>query len=371
MKKTMRLAVLGALLAAGISQASAQSNVWDQLVTFTLNGWTQAGFVAANTRSLIDLMSNQTNIDNTAGVVTTVTNTVVSTNITAAGTNVAEVDVTNDVTFALSTNSYWFTTNLVSGGTNLVFTNFPAAITTNLIVFTNGVSDGTTNSVTLTQTSVSPPTYTFANLVGSNGYYFTNSYVQTNVVAGTTNGAAPFITAVLTTNANPSNLVFSFEFSTQTFATNTVVVTTTNGITNVTPNFSSLKSPSLHRLVTIIDGTNSPAKYVVRTLRPLLDTDVTGFFSSATDTNTVSISKGAKTIVHRLKSDLFSDPDGSFIKFVGEDVAVFGPLRSRGTELTSSILLGSTNVVGFAGSVPLGILDGRGSIIVYPGVLNK
>jgi hypothetical protein len=368
MKKTMRLAVLGALLAAGISQASAQSNVWDQLVTFTLNGWTQAGFVAANTRSLIDLMSNQTNIDNTAGVVTTVTNTVVSTNITAAGTNVAEVDVTNDFALWLSVSNSWFATNLVSG-TNLVFTNFPTSIVaTNFVVLSNGVPVAT-NSVTLSSTTLAPPTYTFANLVASNEYYFTNIFAITNSTL--TNSAAPFITAVLLTNSTTNSLVFSLEYSTQTFATNTVVVTTTNGITNVTPNFSSLKSPSLHRLVTIIDGTNSPAKYVVRTLRPLLDTDVTGFFSSATDTNTVSISKGAKTIVHRLKSDLFSDPDGSFIKFVGDDVAVFGPLRSRGTELTSSILLGSTNVVGFAGSVPLGILDGRGSIIVYPGVLNK
>ena len=35
MKKTIKMAVIGALLAAGVSRASAQSNVWDQPVTFS------------------------------------------------------------------------------------------------------------------------------------------------------------------------------------------------------------------------------------------------------------------------------------------------------------------------------------------------
>src|SRR5271155_3236539 len=111
MKKTIKVAVIGALLAAGISRASAQSNVWDQPMTFTLatvvqNGPGIAQPFAFNTKTLISLMSSQTITNFGEG---TVTNTTITNVTIVPSSTVAEIDVTNDGTFALSTNSYWFT----------------------------------------------------------------------------------------------------------------------------------------------------------------------------------------------------------------------------------------------------------------------
>jgi hypothetical protein len=380
MKKTIKMAVIGALLAAGVSRASAQSNVWDQPVTFSFpvvldNG---LGFEhgTVSTRTIINLMSSQTITNFNEGVVTntTVTNVTI---VPVSTTTTPEFDVTNNTVFALSTNSSWFTTNLVAGGTNLVLTAFPTSITaTNVVGLSNGVPF-VTNSVTLSQSSTNPVTYTFVNQASSNTYYFTNIFAVTN--ASGTNIPASLISAVLLTNSNPSNLVFSFEFS--SYSTNTSTVSITNPVVTTTPDFVHDKFASLHRLVTILNGSNQPATYSVRagaTLKTVVDYDVSGFFTKTSDSNTVTHTVGKTVTTYRLDDIYFVTPDGSKVRFAGEAKDVTGPLRAKGAQLSASILLGSTTTASTAGllnSAELQIQDwpivGSGTITVGPGTLRK
>jgi hypothetical protein len=249
MKRTMKLGVMGLLLAVGVAQSNAQSN-WVQNANLTLTVY-EAGALKSqslNAKALLETLSGATS----TGGTTTVTN--ITTNVTAIAAS--DIEVTNYAALHLSTNN--FSTNIFTTNGTLVASNFPLSITVTNVIVTVG-TNSTTNTVVLTSSTNSPTTYVFTNTVtsGTNtGYVFTNSYVLTNGTgtnATFTTNPAPIITAVLTTGSTTTNqLVFSFEYSSLTTTTNIVAGT------NSTGPFPTFNNKDKLVLVTPLSGPSGP-----------------------------------------------------------------------------------------------------------------
>jgi hypothetical protein len=190
MKRIIQLGALGITVALGIAQSNAQPSNWVQSPTFSLKAYISGALRAqtANNKIFITEFLSGATSTNAAGGGTTTTFTT-NTTITAL-TSIPEIDVTNYTALSLSTNDFVLT-NIFNTNGQLVFAGFPTSITATGVVFqTTSGTDVSTGSVTLTLvTNATPPTYTFDDLSGSNGYAFTNAFGTGN--SGVSNSAAP------------------------------------------------------------------------------------------------------------------------------------------------------------------------------------
>jgi len=270
-----------------------------------------------NSKALLQTLSGATS----TGSSTTVTN--ITTNITAIAST--DIPITNYVALNLAATN--FSTNIFGTNGALVASNFPATITVTNVIVTVG-TNSSTNTVLLTESSSSPPTYTFNNSVtvaATNGYIFTNTYVITNGTgtnATFTTNPAPYLTAVLlTTNNTPSNqLVFSFEYSTLVITTN--ITAGTNGVVTF-PTFSSKDKLVLVTPLAGPSGPTNPPTFAVQegTGKNITLVDVSAFifFTADSDVTDVTI-KGVDynlwtlNIAATTSSGLFTAHDTALIK---------------------------------------------------------
>lgn len=355
MKRTIKIGVMGLLLAAGVAQSNAQSN-WVQAANVSLSVVAPAGKFTLTSAEIVVALGG---LVGTNGLTTTTT---LSTNTSVSAVAATDVNVTNDATFALSTNSFVLT-NIFGTNGALVFStnfaNFPASLTATGITFQTltGTNVATNQSITLSLvTNGSTPAYTFNNLSGSNAYAYTNSFAITNSTG--TNLPADYISAVLLTNSTTNQLIFSLEYS--TLVTN--VTTNTVSVGNVVTNPAFVKANKLVLYSPLAGSTNLP-KFGVLTgtsKAPVLN-DISGFLYLTSPAGAPSFAlKGTTYTVQDLV--LAAGSTGSFTAEAAVDYTV-GNVKIKSLGETLSEPKSSTaNVTGF-GSFNLGTLGENAAVV--------
>ncbi len=315
MKRTIRLGALGILLALGTTQIkAATTNYWVQNVNLALTAYVQLNnqMVSGSlpTKQFLAFLSGVTNPALVSSpIVVPVTNSVY-TNLTVA-TNVWPLPTTDGPPGDLP-RSYTVTDNYVltpGGGTT---------------TYTNNINF--TNDILVTRTSDTNVTYTFNNVV-------VVSTAPTNRTAYLFPGLpASSLTAVWTNGG----------FVLSGWVTTNMAGTTTNYTYAKNPDFTRLPGAKLLYITPVVDGTNYPSKYVVRYRdgRRNIDTDVSTFMSDYyTYQSVYQFSPiGAQTMIYAFTQILFDNKAGTSFDLLGFDTQIWGPLTSKGSVLSPSVL---------------------------------
>jgi len=315
----------GICLLLGVLETRAQTfttNFWVQNVNATIVAYVQSGgSVISGTLPSKQFLTSLSGVTNLTDVRQTITNFTV-TNLT--------VDVKNSA--------------------YLPPTNFPAEydLNTNYVVsgFTNGFDF--TNDIIFTQTSTNPVTYTFTNVV----FELTNGqavYLFPSVKASS-------LTAVLSTNSNETNVIFSLSGD--------VTNSTTTAIYGVFPDFKKggakliFVTPIVHEtLVTNGVTTNLPpvelqSRYMVRYSngRTVTNVDVSACFSEDQNPTPVSTATGQLTLAKYNLAQItfdttfpdpffgFSQQAGTKIRILGFDFQTRGVVFVKGKVVSSDVL---------------------------------
>jgi hypothetical protein len=288
MKKMLKLAAIGMLMAASVVQSNAASAVtpsnWVQNVNFTLTGLQGGGGrFALNTKTLIQLMAG-VDATNYFKVTDTATNSTVSTNA---------ITFTNSTLFPSNTNAF----------TNGYVGTFVA----------NSGTNYSTNAVTLALYTNNPVTFTFTNttLVGTNLVAIIPQAPLTNTIS-----------AVLTSTNGP---VFTIQ-GYSAVGTNTSVVTTYAEV-HTPASFGA--APKLVAVDSLTD-TNSRGKLFV--VSKLGSWDVTGFFRTQRE-RTVTQFKPTMTVQSFTRDFWFDDlGQGTGFYLLGLEVRSIGTITAKGVK---------------------------------------
>jgi hypothetical protein len=362
MKRTIKFGVMGMLLAVGVAQSNAQPSNWVQSATASFKAYI-AGAISAQTANnkifLAEFLSGATSTNAVGGGTTTFT----TNSVVTPTSGVAEFDVTNDVTFALSTNSFVLTNIFTTNGA-LVFSNFPASLTATNITFQTlgGTNVATNQTITLTKnTNAATPTYTFNNLSSSNGYAYTNVFAVTNSTG--TNLPAAYISAVLQTNSTTNQLIFSLEYST---LVTTITTNTSGGGTNITlPAFD--KTAKLVFVSPIGSTSISNGIFEVQegTGKNLTFTDVSDFITLEFDPNIPPVTLGTATYS---VAGFSLAATGSA---AGNTTILHGSVFFKsGTKSTNIKNVGKETVLGTIAGTILGYGTFNGAALTFSGTLN-
>jgi len=356
MKRTMKLGVIGLMLAVGIAESKAQPSNWVQSATFTLKAYVSGAISAQslNNKALISFLSGGTSTNSGGGTTTFTTNISVT-----PSSGVAEFDVTNDTALGLSTNNFVLT-NIFNTNGALVFSNFPASLTASNVVFFAGTNAIVTNNIALSRaTNASTPTYTFANTSTSNSFGYTNVFAITN--ASGTNLEAPYVSAVLQTNSTTNQLIFSLEYS--LLVTN--ITTNTIAGTNITlPTFD--KTAKVVFVTPIGSGSLSNGLFEVQTGtgKNLHLTDISAFLELVADANATPVALGNATYSSDGIDGDVTSSSGNPLTFTAQS---FFKSQSKSTNIKG---VGKETVLGNASGTALGRGSVGGSPFVFEGTVN-